>query len=140
MDKQLSCINCRSKVFVKNGRHSGIQRHKCKDCGKTFRGVAKPPKYSPEFKLDAIKMYLSSMSIRAIGRIKGVHNSVISYWIKKLGLVTRDCFSDKLSNIQEKDIKIIELDELFTYVKKKKGKHTYLVLLTETGLELLILR
>ena len=34
----------------------------------------KEAKYSPEFKLDAIMMYINSMGIRAIGRVKKGNN------------------------------------------------------------------
>ncbi|HJD55259.1 MAG TPA: hypothetical protein LFW21_01095, partial [Rickettsia endosymbiont of Pyrocoelia pectoralis] len=45
----------------------------------------KESKYSAEFKLEAIMLYVNSMGIRAIGRIKKVHNSLISVWIKQMG-------------------------------------------------------
>lgn len=83
-------------------------------------------------------MYINSMGIRAIGRVKNVHNSVISVWIKQMGEVVKDAFREKVKDITPKDINILEVDELFTYVKKKKIKRMYLVLQTETGSELLI--
>jgi hypothetical protein len=78
------------------------------------------------------------MGIRAIARIKKVHNSVISVWIKQIGKVAKEAFTEKLKEVQPKDISILELDELFTYIKKKKIKRMYLVLSTETSSELLI--
>jgi len=70
-------------------------------------------------------MYINSMGIRAIARVKKVHNSVISVWIKQIGKVIKEAFFEKL-------------DEIFTYIKKKRIKRIYLVLSTETGSELLI--
>jgi transposase-like protein len=130
------CKNCKSAELVKNGKQDGVQRYKCKNCGSVFRG--KERQYSAEFKLEAIMMYINSMGIRAIARVKKVHNSVISVWIKQMGRVTKEAFAEKLNEIQPKDINILELDELFTYVKKKKIKRIYLVLSTETNCELLI--
>ena len=130
------CKKCKSQALVKNGHQDGIQRYKCKDCGSVFRG--KESRYSPDFKLDAIMMYINSMGIRAIARIKKVHNSVISTWIKQIGKVTKEAFIEKVQVVQPKDISVLELDELFTYVKKKKIKRIYLVLSTETSCELLI--
>lgn len=83
-------------------------------------------------------MYVNSMGIRAIARVKKVHNSVISVWIKQMGDVVKRAFHEKVDKITPKDISILELDELFTYVKKKRIKRMYLVLSTETGSELLI--
>lgn len=132
------CKRCKSEKIIKNGRQEGIQRYKCKDCKRVFRG--KEGKYSDEFKMDAIKMYLNSMGIRAIARMKKVHNSVISSWIKKMGSVVKEEFTKKIEEVQSKDISIIEIDELFTYIKKKKIKHMYLLLSREIGSELLILK
>jgi len=131
-----NCKKCKSSNIVKNGLQDEIQRYKCKECGSVFRGKAS--QYSADFKLEAIMMYINSMGIRAIARVKKVHNSVISTWIKQIGKITKDAFAEKLKEVQPKDINILELDELFTYVKKKRIKRIYLVLLTETSSELLI--
>ena len=130
------CKSCNGSALVRNGKQDGVQRYKCKDCGSVFRG--KERQYSAEFKLEAIMMYINSMGIRAIARVKKVHNSVISVWIKQIGKVTKEVFCEKLTEVQPKDISILELDELFTYIKKKKIKRMYLVLSTETSCELLI--
>lgn len=135
-EKWKECKNCKSTELVKNGKQDGVQRYKCKSCGSVFRG--KERMYSAEFKLEAIMMYINSMGIRAIARVKKVHNSVISVWIKQVGKVTKEAFAEKLNEVQPKDINILELDELFTYIKKKKTKRIYLVLSTETNCELLI--
>lgn len=130
------CKKCNSENIVRNGKQDNIQRYKCMDCGSVFRG--KVAMYSPEFKLEAIMMYINSMGIRAIARVKGVHNSVISVWIKQIGEVIKSVFYEKINEVQPKDISILELDELFTYVKKKRIRRIYLVLSTETRSELLI--
>ena len=118
MSKWSSCKKCSSQNIVKNGMQDKVQRFKCKDCGSVFRG--KEAMYSSDFKLEAIMMYINSMGIRAIGRVKNVHNSVISVWIKQMGEVVKDAFREKVKDITPKDINILEVDELFTYVKKKK--------------------
>ena len=131
-------MKCSSQNIVKNGTQGGVQRYQCKDCHSVFRG--KKPKYSAEFKLEAVMMYLNSMSIRGIGRIKKVHNSVISTWIKKMGTVAKESFSEKLKDVQPQNISILEVDELFTYVKKKRTGSMFLLLSTEMGSELLIIK
>ena len=115
-----NCKSCGSTTIVKNGRQDGVQRYKCKDCNSVFRG--KDAMYSSDFKLEAIMMYINSMGIRAIARVKNVHNSVISVWIKQMGDVVKAVFHEKVNEITPKDINILELDELFTYVKKKENK------------------
>lgn len=130
------CKQCSSPKIVKNGNQDGIQRYKCKACGAVFRGQEE--KYSSAFKLEAIKMYLHSMSIRAIAQVKQVHHSVIAYWIKKSGEVAKEAFYAEVAKVTETKMQILELDELFTYVKKNPAKHMYFLQCNEKSCELLI--
>jgi len=132
----ISCKKCFSSEVVKNGRQEGVQRYKCKDCGSVFRN--QKAKYSKDFKLKAIKMYLHSMSIRAIAHIKQVHPSVIAYWIKKSGTIAKEAFYTEVEKVTETDIQILEIDELFSYVKKNPTKRMYFLLSNEKRCELLI--
>jgi transposase-like protein len=134
----MECKHCHSCEVVKNGTQDGKQRYKCKNCGKVFRDS--PPKHSLEVKMAAIRMHVNCVGNRAAGRILGVHHSVIGYWIKKMGQSIKEIFHQKIEEIQDKDIRILEEDELFTYVKKKTTKPTFLLLLTETTVDLLIFK
>lgn len=116
--KWKACKTCQSENIVKNGLQDEIQRYKCKACGCVFRGKA--AKYSADFKLDTIMMYINSMGIRAIARVKNIHNSLVSLWIKQMGEIIKDAFTKQIEEVQPKDINIVELDELFTYIKKRK--------------------
>lgn len=138
MDKnqRRECKRCSSVHIVRNGTQEGIQRYKCRDCGAVFRG--QEPRYSSALKLEVVKMYLHSMSIRAIGKVKQIHHSVIAYWIKKAGLIAKESFYTEVSRVTEKDIQILELDELFTYIKKNPAKRMYFLLSNEKGCKLLI--
>jgi len=133
---ELICKKCSSSKLVKNGTQEGIQRYKCKECGAVFR--QKEAKYSSSFKLEVVQMYLHSMSIRAIAKIKQVHNSVVSYWIKKSGKIAKEAFYAEVGKVTEKNIQILEIDELFTYVKKNPAKRMYFLLSNEKHCELLI--
>lgn len=134
MSKQ--CRKCKSSNITKNGTQAGKQRYKCKDCGAVYRDTL--PKYSAEFKMEVIMMHLNSVGFRAIARLKNIHNSVVAYWVKQAGLIAKENFYKELEKVQNKSIQILEIDELFTYVKKKKPKRIYLLALTETHSELLI--
>jgi transposase-like protein len=56
----MKCPKCNTERVVKNG--SG--RLLCRNCKKTFS--LKNPKYSFEFKLECIKLYIRGMGVRAI--------------------------------------------------------------------------
>ena len=69
-------------------------------------------------------MYLEGNVIRAIGRLVGIHNSVVSKIIKKYGKEIKEKMIKEVNKIPNdlKDIKeniqILEIDEMVTYVKK----------------------
>ncbi len=130
------CIKCKSKSLVKNGHQGGKQRYKCKGCGAVFRDTK--PRYTTEFKMEVIMMYLNSVGLRAIERIKKIHNSLASYWVKQAGQVAKQKFYEELEKVQSPDIQILEIDELFTYCKKKKIKRIYLLASSGNQVELLI--
>jgi hypothetical protein len=90
--------------------------------------------------MTAIKMHVNCVGYRATGRILGVHHSVIGCWIKKMGQSIKEIFHQKIDEIQDENISILEEDELFTFVKKKAKKPTFLLLLTETTVDLLIFK
>jgi transposase-like protein len=145
-DINMTCPKCNSNLIVKNGIQNKNQRYKCKNCTKIF--CIKNSKYSNEFKIECIHMYLESMGIRGISRVKKVHNSNISYWIKKAGKIAEEEFKKKSMNITKKDIAVVEIDELCTYVKKnllidqktKPNIHLYGLLWNETQVKFLILK
>lgn len=61
---------------------------------------------------------------------KGVHNSVIGKWIKKMGNNIKEMLdrvkNNIADNIKKEDIEILEVDEIVTYIKKnsKTGDKT----------------
>jgi transposase-like protein len=133
------CRFCSSENIIKCGFYKEKQRFKCKNCRKI--STIQHKKYSDEFKIECIKMSLNSMGLRAIGRVKNVHNSLISYWIKKSAEIAKEKIRKDTDNIEK--IEILEVDELCTYIKKnlKMGVNIrfYGLLSTETETKLLIL-
>lgn len=140
--KTTSCKKCGSNRTVKNGTQDNIQRFKCKNCDTIFRG--NNPKYSADFKMEVVMMHLNSVGFRAIGRLKKIHNSLASFWVKKAGLVVREKFIKETAKITDKNIKILEIDELYTYIKKNQKMAVklslYGLLSVGTKTELLILK
>ena len=111
-----SCKFCNGKNIVKNGKvNGGNQRYKCRDCARNF--TITKSKYSITKKVQIIKAYLNGVGFRQIERIFDTPNTLVLYWIKKLGTKL-----EKLKGQNPPDktiIQILEADELFTYVGKK---------------------
>jgi len=137
----IKCKHCGSKSAVKNGKtKNGKQRYKCKDCGKVFRPGDERVKYSFEQKLRVLKWYLDGAGIRSISRNEGVSTPLIIKWLRGFSKILRQKLNE--INIPEdaKKIQILELDEMFSFCKKKLQKSTYGLLLIESEIRLLILK
>jgi len=133
------CKGCASKEIVKNGKgKDGLQRYKCKSCGSTYRDGDKRLKYGLEKRLRVITMYLEGIGIRSIERLENVSNSLIIYWIRHFSDLIRKELKRRPIPDSAKEIQIIELDELFTYYKKRPNQSMYGLLLIETETKLLI--
>ncbi len=141
----LKCKNCGSAKKVKNGFVEGVQRYKCKDCGCNYIEGDKRQKYTAQDRLKVLKLYLENCGIRTIERLTGVRNSQISKWI----LAAADDIKRELLHRQNdinsiKDISILEIDELCTYIKKDQKMEgslpSYGLLLIGTKVRLLILK
>jgi hypothetical protein len=83
-------------------------------------------------------MYLEGVGIRSIERLEGVSNPLIIYWIRQFAELIRKEIRRMPIPENPKDISIVEIDELFTYYKKRPNEHMYGLLLTETETRLLI--
>ena len=72
-----------------------------------------PPSISPE------TVFINGMGFRAIQRVTGVHHTTVITWVKKFGSSLPDTVpSDGIPHVAE-------LDELETFVAKKKTKSGY---------------
>jgi transposase-like protein len=136
----MECRHCGNVSLVKFGVVLGKQRYKCKDCGKSTRTDDRRIKYPPEKKLRVLKLYLENVGIRSIERLEGVPNPLIIRWIRSSAVFISDLL--KLTSQPEKlkDVEILEMDELYNFVKKNERESTYGLLRIGTKVGLLILK
>ena len=159
----LKCKFCGSNRVNKRDKqkYNGKQRYLCRDCGKIWtEGNDERVKYTQEQRERVYKLYLENMGIRSIERIEGISNVLILKWIRSMGKKIKEKLNngineiknniDKIdeNNIKKENIKVLEIDEIVTYVKKnlktlkeKKGTlPTYGLLLIGTEIKLLDLK
>jgi transposase-like protein len=121
MREQMSCPNCGSeKGLQRNGKNrSGTVRYRCRACGKTNTPEPAKHAYSEEEKTEAIKIYYEGVSGRAVGRLRKMSKSNVFRWIKERAekLPQPDLSAAESTT---KPVEVIEVDELFWYLKKKK--------------------
>jgi transposase-like protein len=129
------CKFCSGDNLVKSGFVRGLQRYKCKYCGKNQVSGDKRAKYSNAIRRQAISMYLNSCGLRSIGRVLEVPYQLVAKWVENAGEIVEQ----EILKLQAepRNITILEMDELYTYIKKNSVKYEYGWLLIGTEAKLL---
>lgn len=127
MEKIKCCPKCNSKHFVKNGIVKGRQRYLCKHCGYRFTVSKLGKRIEKRLVIMALQLYLEGLGFRAIERILGISHVTIIHWVKTYGKNLEFIRLEK----RNKKAKIVEIDELSTFIAKKKQKFGYGLVLIE---------
>ncbi len=120
MNKNPTCPKCKATEVVKNGKILEKQRYKCKHCSYQFTRLT-PRGYSPKVKALAVILYSLGLSMNVIAKLFKVSCPAILYWIRDFAIANYE-------KPAPGDAIIIELDEMWHFLKKKKinfgyGKH-----------------
>ena len=114
----MQCRECQSEHIRKNGiNKQRKQNYICADCSRQFiDDYLAHQGDSDQIRRECISLYVNGMGFRAIERVKNVHHTTIISWVKQVG--------ELLPQAYEPDVtpQVGELDELETYVRKKKIK------------------
>jgi transposase len=109
----LRCKGCGSEAHIKNGFMRGKQRYRCKACGLNFTDT--PPRGLPlALKATAVLLYVSGLSMNRTAKLLGVSTPTIQAWIEQFAKV----YAQKPA--PEGRALVIELDEMWHYVKKSR--------------------
>ena len=113
------CPHCQdTEQQVKAGfTGSRSQMYKCKPCDRRY--VLQSRQYSPEMRQAAVQCYADGMTYRQVARHFKVDHKTIINWVK--------AHADQLPPAptpSEKPLHIIEMDELHTFVGRKKTDGT----------------
>ena len=103
---------------VKAGKNpSGSQRWKCQHCQRRYTPEPNDNGYPQGLRRQAVKLYVDGMNYRRIARHLQVDHKSIINWVK--------AYTDQLPEVSVPgDVNNAELDELFTFVGKKKSGFT----------------
>ena len=116
------CPYCKSNKVRKNGMNRGTQRMQCMSCKKTFPET--PKRISKEDKYKALLMYLNNVGIRKIALFFGVSAPAVLKWIKNAHKLLMELL-ENFNPLNTEKADIIELDEIYTYVKKRRKEQLY---------------
>jgi IS1 family transposase/DNA-directed RNA polymerase subunit RPC12/RpoP len=117
----MHCPCCQHAIIVKNGiqPNTNKQRYRCKGCGKQF--VQEPAKQKIADSLIALidRLLLERISLAGICRAVGVSRRWLQYYVNaKYAAVPRHI---QFSGKSQGEL-VLECDELWSYVGKKKHK------------------
>jgi transposase len=114
----IMCKRCKSDGCVKNGFMQEKQRYRCKACGYNFTQGDGRSDYDAATKQLAVRMYLNNCGFRRIAEIMELPLTTVFTWIQRAGQIV-----DEMVKTQPQaggDIEILEMDELYTYIKKNQ--------------------
>ena len=117
----VTCPHCQStKRQVKVGRNpSGSQRYLCRGCGRKYTPEPTHQGYDEATRREAIKLYVDGMNFRRIGRTLGVAHRTVINWVNAYAASLPD-----QAPVPGDSQEVHELDELFSFVGRKKTKST----------------
>src|SRR5205085_868274 len=109
----LRCKGCGDEEHVKNGFMRGKQRYRCKACGLNFTDT--PPRGMPlRVKVEAVRLYLSGLSMNRTAKLLGVSTPSVQAWIERFAEV----YAQKPE--PEGRAVVVELDEMWHFLKKSR--------------------
>ena len=129
------CKYCGSDRLVKNGFIQGLQRYKCRGCGRNPRAGDRRERYDNRTRALAVSMYLNNCGFRSIGRVLDVPFQLVHRWIGRAGEIVEKAVAEQ--QFEQKEIAILEMDELYTFIQKKRGTSEFGWLLIGTEMRLL---
>ena len=109
------CTKCSSESVYKSGFVKGQQRYRCKKCGRQFVPTRHHGKNETE-KLIAILLYINGLSLRTIARLLHVTATAVLKWVRQYAILNYE----KPQPLQPNSSVVIELDEVWHYLKLKK--------------------
>jgi transposase-like protein len=103
-----------TEKVIKYGKSNlGIQRYKCLKTNKVYQ--TEMTRFKTEDKLNVVFLYFKGLSFRKLGEIYSISHQTVKNWVDQFSIIISDNF--KLSENQElKDIKSLEIDELYIYL------------------------
>jgi transposase-like protein len=115
----MKCPKCQqTEGQVKRGRTgTGSQRYKCQSCGQRYTPEPKAQGYRDDIRLRAVQLYIDGGNLRRVARQLGVNHQSVANWVNAHAAPLPDApLPDQ--------VETIEMDELHTFIERKKTKPT----------------
>jgi IS1 family transposase len=99
---------------------NGKQRFRCRDCGRTSRENLGSAAYPETRNQEIPAAYHERSSLRGLVRIFGISRTTVSTWLKKARHLPP--LAQTLAPATADEPEVLELDELWSFVRYKKNK------------------
>jgi insertion element IS1 protein InsB len=109
------CPQCHSDRVIKNGSAAGKPKKQCKQCGYQFTRTTPRGKPLPT-KINAVLLYLSGISMNRIAFLLRVSAQAVLTWLRTFARQYQEKPEPTGRTI------VLELDEMWHYLKKKRQK------------------
>jgi transposase-like protein len=132
----MQCTHCGSLIYVKNGSYKGCQRYICKSCNRSFSDKVRKFRYSDKERF--LEMYLNNVGIRKAAKFLGCSPSLLIGWVRELAENFKRQLELAQINLPDDSIPdIIEMDEIYTRIKKGLVEFRYGLLILDGEVKLL---
>ena len=135
MSKQLKCVHCGCLDYVKNGSYKGVHRYKCKTCHRAFSDKVR--KFSYDDKERCLNMYLNNTGIRKAAMFMNCSHPTVIKWIREFADNLRKQLQKACVDTDNKIPDVIEMDEIYTRIKKGATDCRYGLLILDGEVKLL---
>ena len=95
----------------------GKPRYQCQNCQRYYILSPTPRGHEPALHQEAARLYVEGLSFRKIARLLGVNHQTVINWIRQ------DEAKRPAAPLPE-GVEVIEMDELYTFVQKKRISST----------------
>ena len=115
-----ACPHCRQTTAVIKAGHNraGSQRYRCQTCAHYFTPQPQPQGVAPTLRTQAVQLYLEGTSLRAIGRLLGVHHQSVANWVVAAATALPAHVGAPPAG------ETVEVDELYSFIGKKVSAST----------------
>ncbi len=83
---EVRCPDCHSSRVIRHGyTPHGVQRFRCRPCGRTFIRQDEKRGYTQAFKEQVLASYQERASLRGISRVFDISRNTLTHWLKEKG-------------------------------------------------------
>ena len=103
---RLACPGCASDRLYRHGHADGLQRYRCRDCGRTCNALTNTPLARLRYKqrwLDYLERMLDSRSVRRTAADLGIASATSFRWRHRFLALSKEDRPERLAGIAEAD-------------------------------------